>query len=133
MFPKSLFIQKNLNVDRDIVFQEDISNFYKYIESSEKLEDLSNFSYLNFKLHWKSKKMSLIHFIKSKEESIKEYYEVLYGEIQSINKLKLEFLFSENINLRIFSIFSLYSIYFTQPYLTKYQINTIPGKFFIVN
>lgn len=84
MLPRSLFNPKNLHADRDIVFQEDFIHFYDFIESRNKSFEAQNmFTYIGFKQLWKEKKMSLIHFIKSKEESIKEYYEVLFGEIQS--------------------------------------------------
>lgn len=81
MLPKLLFNPKNLHADRDIVFQEDFSKFFMFVESQT--ESLNELTFKQFKELWKEKKMSLIHFIKSKEESIKEYYEVLYGEIQS--------------------------------------------------
>ena len=84
MSPKALFNPKNQHADRDIVFHEDFSRFYDYIDSQIKSNEAQkSFSYSGFKSLWKEKKMSLIHFIKSKEESIKEFYEVLYGEIQS--------------------------------------------------
>ena len=60
----------------------------------------------------------MLHFSKRKEESAKEYYEVLFGEIQS-------FFFNENIISQLFSIYTLYSIYYTQLTNTFYQINTI--------
>jgi hypothetical protein len=85
MLPKFLFNPKNLHPDRDIVFQEDFSNFFNFLDS--KIVNDEMLTYLNFKVIWKEKKMSLLHFIKSKEESIKEYYEVLFGEVQSNLKI----------------------------------------------
>jgi hypothetical protein len=60
----------------------------------------------------------MLHFSKRKEESAKEYYEVLFGEI-------LSFFFIDNINSQLFSIYTLYSIYYTQTTSTFYQVNII--------
>ena len=75
-------------------------------------------SYESYKKYYKSKKMSMLHFSKRKEESAKEYYEVLFGEI-------LSFFFIDNINSQLFSIYTLYSIYYTQTTSTFYQVNII--------
>jgi hypothetical protein len=75
-------------------------------------------SYESYKKYYKSKKISMLHFSKRKEESAKEYYEVLFGEI-------LSFFFIDNINSQLFSIYTLYSIYYTQTTSTFYQVNII--------
>ena len=60
----------------------------------------------------------MLHFSKRKEESAKEYYEVLFGEI-------LSFFFVNDTISKLFSIYTLYSIYYTQITSTFYQVNII--------
>ena len=116
MIPKKIFCPKCLLPERDRAFKDDLLDFYNYILSNLKDEEILN--YENYKKYYKLKRISMLHFSKRKEESSKEYYEVLFGEIQS-------FFFSENINSQLFSIYTLYSIYYTQVTNTFYQINTI--------
>ena len=128
MLPKKLFCPKCLLPERDIAFKDDLTEFYNYImenitqeKEKEKNISLPNnnlFSYELYKKYYKSKKMSMLHFSKRKEESAKEYYEVLFGEI-------LSFFFIDNINSQLFSIYTLYSIYYTQTTSTFYQVNII--------
>ena len=128
MLPKKLFCPKCLLPERDIAFKDDLTDFYNYImenitkeKEKEKNISLPNnnlLSYESYKKYYKSKKMSMLHFSKRKEESAKEYYEVLFGEI-------LSFFFIDNINSQLFSIYTLYSIYYTQTTSTFYQVNII--------
>ena len=83
-------------------------------------------NYENFKYFWKIQKMSMLHFTKSKEENSKEFYEVLFGEVQ-------DFLLNGHVKnpllsriIRILAFYSLYSIYYTQTSEYFYQINTTP-------
>ena len=116
MLPKKLFCPKCLLPERDQAFRDDLEDFFSYISSN--LKDGQLLTYEAYKKFYKAKKISMFHFSKRKEESSKEYYEVLFWEIQS-------FIFSDNINSKIFSIYTLYSIYYTQITQTYYQINTI--------
>ena len=128
MLPKKLFCPKCLLPERDLAFKDDLTDFYNYImenitkeKEKEKNISLPNnnlLSYESYKKYYKSKKMSMLHFSKRKEESAKEYYEVLFGEI-------LSFFFIDNINSQLFSIYTLYSIYYTQTTSTFYQVNII--------
>ena len=128
MLPKKLFCPKCLLPERDLAFKDDLTDFYNYIvenitKEKEKEENISLpnnnlLSYESYKKYYKSKKMSMLHFSKRKEESAKEYYEVLFGEI-------LSFFFIDNINSQLFSIYTLYSIYYTQTTSTFYQVNII--------
>ena len=127
MIPKKLFTPKCLHPDRNIVFYDDLMNFFNNI-----LENLSIkeniitkdlelnylFNFKTFKIFYKNNKISMLHFSRSKEENAKEYYETLFGEIQNIFFLK-KFTFLN----KIFSIFLLYSLYLTQNFNTFYQIN----------
>ena len=116
MLPKKLFCPKCLLPERNQAFKDDLDDFFNYIISN--LKDVELLSYPDYKKYYKNKKFSMLHFSKRKEESAKEYYEVLFGEIQS-------FFFNENITSQLFSIYTLYSIYYTQLANTFYQINTI--------
>ena len=116
MLPKKIFCPKCLLPERDHAFRDDLIVFYNFIIKNLKKEKI--LTYETYKKYYKLKKISMLHFSKRKEESSKEYYEVLFGEIQS-------FFFSENINSQLFSIYTLYSIYYTQVTNTFYQINTI--------
>lgn len=128
MLPKKLFCPKCLLPERDIAFKDDLTDFYNYImenitqekekEKNISLQNNNLLSYESYKKYYKSKKISMLHFSKRKEESAKEYYEVLFGEI-------LSFFFIDNINSQLFSIYTLYSIYYTQTTSTFYQINII--------
>ena len=128
MLPKKLFCPKCLLPERDLAFKDDLTDFYNYImenitkeKEKEKNIPLANnnlLSYESYKKYYKSKKISMLHFSKRKEESAKEYYEVLFGEI-------LSFFFIDNINSQLFSIYTLYSIYYTQTTSTFYQVNII--------
>jgi hypothetical protein len=116
MLPKKLFCPKCLLPERDIAFKDDLTDFYNYILESTKSEPI--LTYIKYKQLYKNKKISMLHFCKRKEENAKEFYEVLFGEIQS-------FFFEENITSKLFSIYTLYSIYYTQVTSTFYQVNTI--------
>ena len=116
MLPKKIFCPKCLLPERDHAFRDDLIVFYNFIIKNLKKEKI--LTYETYKKYYKLKKISMLHFSKRKEESSKEYYEVLFGEIQS-------FFFSENINSQLFSIYTLYSVYYTQVTNTFYQINTI--------
>ena len=124
MIPQKIFCPKCLLPERDIAFRDDLTDFYNYIlENIQKTKNLSNeplLSYATYKKLYKDKKMSMLHFSKRKEESAKEYYEVLFGEI-------LSFFFKDNDNAisKLFSIYTLYSIYYTQVTSTFYQVNII--------
>ena len=121
MIPKKLFSPKCLHFDREIVFRDDLNNFFEYILAKKKAENKEDIiiTYLEYKIYYKEKKISMLHFSRSKEENAKEYYESLFGEIQS-------FFFLENYKFisKLFSIYTLYSLYYTQTYQTFYQINT---------
>ena len=119
MIPKKIFCSKCLLPERDTAFKDDLTDFYNYILENMKNNENENFlSFAKYKKCYKDKKISMLHFSKRKEESAKEYYEVLFGEVQS-------FFFSDNINSQLFSIYTLYSLYYTQTVNTFYQINTI--------
>lgn len=117
MLPKKLFTPKCLLPDRDEAFKDDLSNFFNYIRNNI-LPEKEIISYQEYKKFYKEKKISMLHFSKRKEESSKEYYEVLFGEVQN-------FFFKEGTLSQIFSIYTLYSLYYTQTTNTFYQINTI--------
>jgi len=90
-------------------------------EIESKLILNNNLTYSFFKKIWAEKEFSLLHFTKDKEENINEYYQCLFREVQ-------KFLFPQNernIISKIFSIYCLYSLYFTQPHKIKFKINTI--------
>jgi hypothetical protein len=122
MIPKKIFCPKCLLPERDIAFKDDLTDFYNYIlENMHKEKINSNetlLSFATYKKFYKAKKISMLHFSKRKEESAKEYYEVLFGEI-------LSFFFNDNINSQLFSIYTLYSLYYTQVNTTFYQVNII--------
>ena len=124
MIPQKIFCPKCLLPERDIAFRDDLTDFYNYIlENIQNPKNISNeplLSYATYKQLYKDKKMSMLHFSKRKEESAKEYYEVLFGEI-------LFFFFKDNDNAisKLFSIYTLYSIYYTQVTSTFYQVNII--------
>lgn len=116
MLPKKLFCPKCLLPEREHAFKDDLTDFYNFIVQNLEKEEI--LTYEIFKKYYKLNKISMLHFSKRKEESAKEYYEVLFGEVQS-------FFFSDNINSQLFSIYTLYSLYYTQTVNTFYQINTI--------
>ena len=122
MLPKKLFCPKCLLPERDIAFKDDLNDFYNYIkENIHKEKKTTNeqlLSYGTYKKLYKEKKISMLHFSKRKEESAKEYYEVLFGEI-------LSFFFVNDTISKLFSIYTLYSIYYTQITSTFYQVNII--------
>ena len=122
MLPKKLFCPKCLLPERDTAFKDDLTDFYNYILENAKKEKVTAneqyLSYATYKKLYKAKKISMLHFAKRKEESAKEYYEVLFGEI-------LSFFFSDEIFSQIFSIYTLYSLYYTQVTSTFYQVNII--------
>ena len=122
MIPKKIFCPKCLLPERDIAFKDDLNDFYNYIkENIHKEKKTTNeqlLSYATYKKLYKEKKISMLHFSKRKEESAKEYYEVLFGEI-------LSFFFVNDIISKLFSIYTLYSIYYTQVTSTFYQVNII--------
>ena len=122
MIPKKIFCPKCLLPERDIAFRDDLKDFYNYIlENMNKEKKTANETLLSFgtyKKLYKDKKISMLHFSKRKEESAKEYYEVLFGEI-------LSFFFNDNTISQLFSIYTLYSIYYTQVTSTFYQVNII--------
>ena len=122
MLPKKIFCSKCLLPERDTAFKDDLTDFYNYIlENIQKEEKKSNeilLSFAEYKKFYKEKKISMLHFSKRKEENAKEYYEVLFGEI-------LSFFFNDNIISQLFSIYTLYSIYYTQVTPTFYQVNII--------
>ena len=142
MLPKKLFSPKCLHPDRDIVFQDDLTRFfniiltdYNIISNEDELIKIPNFTYKKYKHYYNQKHFSMIHFSISKEENQKEYYEVLFGEIQFIlfNKYPITSPISSSSNNttlsyfhKIFSIYTLYSLYYTQIHKEFYQINTIP-------
>ena len=122
MIPKKIFCPKCLLPERDIAFKDDLNDFYNYIkENIHKEKKTTNeqlLSYGTYKKLYKEKKISMLHFSKRKEESAKEYYEVLFGEI-------LSFFFVNDTISKLFSIYTLYSIYYTQITSTFYQVNII--------
>jgi len=112
MLPKRLFGARCLYPDREFVFKQDLEDFFLYVQTNiqfkskqeeinydekiknnnieniekiEKIEESLSFNYTYFKTYWNERKMCMLHFSKSKEENTKEYYEVLFGEIQSNN------------------------------------------------
>ena len=102
VLPKKLFCPKCLLPERDHAFKDDLEDFYNYI--LQNLEEEEILTYEKYKKFYKSKKISMLHFSKRKEESSKEYYEVLFGEVQS-------FFFSQNINSQLFSIYIILNKY----------------------
>ena len=118
MLPKKLFCPKCLLPERDTAFRDDLTDFYDYILENLQKEKEQILSYETYKKYYKEKRISMLHFAKRKEESAKEYYEVLFGEI-------LSFFFKDEITSQLFSIYTLYSIYYTQIYSTFYQANII--------
>ena len=117
MLPKKLFCPKCLLHERDQAFNDDLTNFYSYIKENVNSKN-QYLSYSDYKKLYKDKKISMLHFAKRKEENEKEYYEVLFGEIQNF------FFKEDNILTKLFSIYTLYSIYYTQTQNIFYQINT---------
>ena len=105
MIPKKIFCPKCLLPERDIAFKDDLTDFYNYIlENMQKEKINANetlLSFATYKKFYKTKKISMLHFSKRKEESAKEYYEVLFGEI-------LSFFFNDNINSQLFSIYKFF-------------------------
>ena len=104
MIPKKLFTPKCLHPDRNIVFYDDLMNFFNNI-----LENLSIkeniitkdlelnylFNFKTFKIFYKNNKISMLHFSRSKEENAKEYYEFIFLAVKkktqkNIMKLYLE-------------------------------------------
>jgi hypothetical protein len=77
----------------------------------------------------------MLHFVKSKEENAQEYYFVLFGEFQKFFiKENLKDKDKDYINLfKLLTIYSLYSLYYTQTYEYYYRINTIPEILEIIN
>jgi len=130
-FADKIFL-KNQNYD-DKINQIDNRN----IKISQTENILNNLDYNVFKFFWKEKSMSLLHFCKSKEENYKEYYEVLFGEVQSFlieNDLRRKAEYKEFIIVvQILAIYTLYSLYFTQTTDFFYQINTIPEYLIKIN
>ena len=129
MIPKKIFSPKCLHPDRDTVFSEDLNNFFTKSILNSIYENNTNtnnsttntlypelISYSSYKNVYKTNRISMLHFSKSKEENTREFYQVLYGEIQL-------WLFY-NTHFSLYSIYTLYSIYQTQPYKDKYKINT---------
>ena len=128
-------INSNNNIFSEFPYQN-CNNFYEIDDLSLDIL-LKKLNYLNFKIFWKEKKMSMLHFCKSKEENYKEFYEVLFGEIQSFlieNNLKRKKNY-DNLYLliQILSIYTFYSVYFTQTADFFYQINTIPEYLIKIN
>ena len=121
MIPKKLFSPKCLHFDREIVFRDDLNNFFEYILTKKQAENKEDtiITYLEYKKYYKEKGISMLHFSRSKEENAKEYYECLFGEIQS-------FFFLNNYKFisKLFSIYTIYSLYYTQTYPTFYHITT---------
>lgn len=202
MIPQKLFNPKCLHPDRDVIFKEDLENFYSsYIisvftklekiihdkittESHNKsnksnilnkneinnqtniiintyisfylhnqhyttkfenplksnnlysLDDIEDIlinenllSYSEFKLVWKESQMSLLHYTRYKEENPNEYYQTLFKEVQ-------DYLFpinDKNFISKIFSIYCLYSLFYTQPYQIRYKINVVVNTLKAIN
>ena len=120
MIPKKLFSPKCLHPDREVVFNDDLQRFFNYILDKKKI--VSNkemiISYSEYKIYYKEKKISMLHFSRSKEENAKEYYECLFGQVQNFFFMK-----DYKYIAKLFSIYTLYSLYYTQTYPTFYQIN----------
>lgn len=136
MLPKMLFCPKCLHPDRDLVFKEDLDMLFTYILDQMNINSIESenerifgFTYKQYKVYYNDKRMSMLHYSQSKEENTREYNEVLFGEIQNFLFIPLEY----NYIHKIYSIFTLYSVYFTQTTHTFYQINTIPDYLFEVN
>lgn len=136
MLPKKLFCPKCLHPDRDLVFKEDLDMLFNHILSQMNINSIqsernriSELRYERYKMYYNAKRMSMIHFSRSKEENAKEYNEVLFGEIQNFLFMPSEFKYIH----KIYSIFTLYSVYFTQTSHTLYQINTIPDYLSEIN
>ncbi len=107
--PKCLYVDRELVFKRDLedfCFYVKTDLITKTEETNQDIEQCTNatnikiniitnnivtenqaqyfdFSYTKFKQYWKQRKMSMLHFAKSKEENTKEYYEELFGEAQS--------------------------------------------------
>jgi hypothetical protein len=135
MLPKKLFTPKCLHLDRDIVFREDLGNFFRHTIQYINEHKLTLIDYKIFKQLFNKHKISMLHFSKSKEENQKEYYEVLFGEIQLFmiedrlkpNEKDYTFIF------KVLAIFTLYSVYYTQTTDYYYQINTVPEILIEIN
>ena len=80
MLPTRIFNAKALHPDRDKVFKDDILSFFVFLK--EELGS-SEISFSLFKKCFKIKKIKQFHFIAAKGENWKEYYETLFGEVQS--------------------------------------------------
>ena len=120
MIPKKLFSPKCLHPDREVVFNDDLQRFFNYILDKKKIVTNNEviISYSEYKIYYKEKKISMLHFSRSKEENAKEYYECLFGQIQNFFFMK-----DYKYIAKLFSIYTLYSLYYTQTYPTFYQIN----------
>jgi len=137
-------INPNVKSLLDKNFQTVVVN-YSNSELEKADNILNNLNFKTFKHFWKLKKMSMLHFSKSKEENPKEYYEVLFGEVQNFilygrgnksmkeNKESCYKQFQMDKAYKILAIYSLYSLYYTQTSEFFYQINTIPEVLFEIN
>jgi isochorismate hydrolase len=85
MIPKKLFSPKCLHPDREVVFNDDLQRFFNYILDKKKIVSNNEMiiSYSEYKIYYKEKKISMLHFSRSKEENAKEYYECLFGQVQN--------------------------------------------------
>lgn len=114
----------------------DINNFIPLesrLDKNEFLKKLLNneisFDYSFFKEIWKKNGISLLHQVKNKEENTHEYYDCLYREIQ----IYLFPLNDDNFISKIFAIYMIYSLYFTQTHKIKFKIVTIPESLKAIN
>lgn len=130
MIPKQLFITKRMHPGRARIFKEDLTNLSNLIFKDLNLHDrfayedsIIKFNYQKYKQFYAELKFSMIHNIRDNKEIREEYYQILYGVIQ-------KFFFdpeyrNHDLFYKLFAIYSLYSIYFTQnsPVFTKITIN----------
>ena len=118
----------NFYTDKQI-YTTQFENPYKVQFLKELIEEGIRFlteknvlGYEKFKSLWKIKKIGLLHYTKYKEENTNEYYQTLFKEVQM-------YLFptdERNFISKIFSLYTLYSLYYTQPFkVHKVKVNVI--------
>lgn len=134
MIPQKLFYPKYLSMNREAIFKEDLDSFYNTISKALQLDDEENFeektasfTYEKFKQFYKEHSLFALHFSMTKEEKRKDYYDTLFGVI--ISYLFKDVKQSHFTFAKLYSLYLLYSIYYTQINDIYYQVN-ISTEFF---
>ena len=117
MIPSYYFNPRALNKNRSKYFKMDLENLLTEFINITK--DKNNGpSFIVYKEAWRNLKFSMIHHSIKKSENISEYYQTLYGAALSfvmMDDLK-EANEISNCNFKnIFSLFTIYTIFYTMP------------------